>query len=432
MRRRLTIVATLAATVLILKALGLATPWTSPDTAGWLHPCADGGCLGGPRTPLYAWMTENGSRPGLIVTMQFLCILASALLLHDGMTAAGAGSSTALAAGLAVATSNVTILWTHALLPEAFAHAALITAFALCLLRLPLAAGGLLGLACLLKPAFLPFVVTLPAFHIATRGLNGVMRLLAGMVMVLGPFVALRFNLTGDANIVSFGGFQSSGIAALMLTPEIAHHLPADVQPMAAEIIRRRTALIAAGVALPLPLDSHGTRSFLSAALGYPDILARSYDAILYGAVQPIRQAGESWVGFDNRLQRLTLHVILIRPNLYVAWIVGGLARVLGRIALFNPAFVLATILCLLRRPSPSWPTRDRVLLTALCGAWLAATVAPAIMLSFPAARYIDSAGLPLAILPLRALLGGRDRPRLMAPIRAALRPPTISPAHAE
>ena len=48
------------------------------------------------------------------------------------------------------------------------------------------------------------------------------------------PFLAtsqVRRATGGDFNIVSFGGFQMSGTAALMLTPATLDRLPADLRP---------------------------------------------------------------------------------------------------------------------------------------------------------------------------------------------------------
>ena len=59
-----------AAALLVLAALGLMRPWFTPDSAGWLAPCAGIECLGQPRFPLYRGIflaiTLDGRAPALL------------------------------------------------------------------------------------------------------------------------------------------------------------------------------------------------------------------------------------------------------------------------------------------------------------------------------------------------------------------------------
>jgi len=394
-----------AATLVALHAIGLTMPWVSPDTESWLTPCSDGGCWGGPRTPFYAWLSLQDRFPLTVVVAQFAALLGAALLLCHGVRTAGGSSAAGCATGIAVVTSNVVLLWARAILPEAFAHAALIAALGFTLMRRPGTAGALVAGACLLKPAFLPFAVVTPLLSMLIHRRRGVLRLVTSETLILLAVALMRYRLAGDFNIVSFGGFQVAGIAALLVTPDLAVHLPGPYQAMATEIIERRSTLIAAGQALPIPLNSHGVRSFASAALGYYDILARTYDPVLYDAVRPLRGTGESWAHFNARLQHFTLAVITLRPTAYVAWVVGGLMRAAGRIAVFNPALLVCVAGCLLTRWRATWLSQDRRILFGLVGIWLPASIVPSVMLSFPAGRYIDSAGMLLAALPLYELL---------------------------
>jgi hypothetical protein len=155
-----------------------------------------------------------------------------------------------------------------------------------------------------------------------------------------------------------------------------------------------------------VPKNAAGVRSFPSAAAGYFDLLARTYDDVLYGAVRPDQQPGEPWVAFNARLQRLAIATVLAEPMSYAAWVAGALARLLGRLAVFNPGMILGYALVLgsvlRRRIVPSQPGEVRMLLTLVAIHTAAASVLT-VLVTFPAARYIDGAGMLLAALPLYA-----------------------------
>lgn len=89
--------------------------------------------------------------------------------------------------------------------------------------------------------------------------------------------------------------------------------------------MQRCNGLVAGGAALPL--NPQGVRSFAATALGYFDVLARSYDPVLSGAVGPARESGETWVAFDARMQRLAVATLAASPLFYLA---GSSARRAG------------------------------------------------------------------------------------------------------
>jgi hypothetical protein len=198
-----------------------------------------------------------------------------------------------------------------------------------------------------------------------------------------------------------------------MLTPATLDRLPADLRPMAADIIRRRDTLIADGVALPIPENSGGVRSFPSAALFYFDILARTHDDVLYRAVGPA-QGNDSWVAFNDRAQRFALAVIRADKLSYVAWVAGASARLTGRLLAGNPAFVLWVVplagLYVWRRarqkpPIGPPPPNEIDTLILLVGTFTVAASLLIVLVTYPATRYADSAGILIAVWPCYGVL---------------------------
>jgi hypothetical protein len=233
------------------------------------------------------------------------------------------------------------------------------------------------------------------------------------------PFVGyagLRAATVGDFNIVSFGGFASSGMSGLMVTPDTLPKLKAGHRDLAQTILIERERLAANGTMLPIPLNSAGERSFLSAALGYFDVLARSYDNVVFDIVLHQRREDESWVSFNARLQTFTFNVIAAEPLSYIAWIVGAGTRIVGLMTVANPAFIAAfgmlALMFLLQVVSGASLTtqwrgggREIPFLLIIVSAYTLANCLAMLLLTFPARRYVETAGILLAALPLYALL---------------------------
>jgi hypothetical protein len=419
----------LAAGLLVvgLWAGGGLRPWISPDTPSYLDPPAWPACLAGMRLPLYGWLVAALGGPRPVPWVQAAaCILAAASLTR-ALHRAGLSPAASLAAGFAVLGSTELVLWAHAVLPEAPGTAAAIAALAATLdcasgWRRACALGRAavwLTLAYLLRPSFLPLILVLPGLlallcrERARAAPLALALLCAGML----PFLAIsatRRAAVGDFNIVSFGGFQMAGMAALMLTPATVERLPEELRPMAADIISRREALIAEGRALPLPRNSAGERSFASAALFYFDILARTHDDVLYGAVGAERGPAESWVAFNARAQRLALAVIRAEKPSYAAWVGGACVRLAGRLLAGNPAFVVWGLILALGylwrrgRGAPPPPRGEIDTLVLLSGGYTLAASILIVLVTFPATRYVDSAGILLPLWPAYAVLRWR------------------------
>lgn len=387
--------------------------------------------LAQPRIPLYGWLVGGligGRAAWLLPWLQAAAYLAGVATLLRALRRLGLSAAGRMAIGLALAGSNMLLLWANAALPDLPGHAALLIALAA---AIDIAAGqpmrrrvvtvaASMALAWAFRPAFLPFVLLLPAVPallphgMPRRRIAGFMLgLLAATLLPFLTVAGLRAAREGDFNVVSFGGFQMSGMAALMLTPAIADRLPADLQDSARRIVAARQALVDAGKALPIPRNSTGQRRFASAAAGYFDILVRTHDAVLYGAVAQQRGTGESWVAFNARMQRLALAVIRAAPGDYAAWLAGATARLVGHALVLDPAFLLgaAALVAALAmrklRPRPGRPglARDVTILGVLTGLYTLGDSVLVVAATIPAERYIDSAMLFLPAWPIYAAI---------------------------
>ncbi|MGE4529282.1 MAG: hypothetical protein AB7D00_13020, partial [Rhodospirillaceae bacterium] len=413
----------LAAAVLLVS--GRLAPQIVPDTAGYLTAGSWAERLSQSRFPLFGVLMEVFSAGGYLA-LPAACMaafFAAVAALFFALRRFGASGGAALALALPLLVCNPVLLFSGYVHPEVLSLACMLAAFA-CLVRFAadggvrdLALFGLaLGLSYLLKPGFLPMALIMPVAFLLMARLSGRVRLVRGAVAVLlvgfAPFLVvggLRWHLVRDFNIVSFGGVTLSGIAGSILTPQIAAGLPERHRALAEAILAARDRLEAERRMLPMPPNSRGERSFTSVALGYFDVLARNFDAVVYGAVLPQRGGEEGWVAFNARLQDFAVQTFRRAPAAYAAWVAGGATRAAGLMLAANAAFMLAALLlaavAVLRvfgvhgrvRPgaAPDWP-----LLAILAAAFTLGAVAPTVLLAFPARRYVDSGGILLAALP--------------------------------
>ena len=280
------------------------------------------------------------------------------------------------------------------------------------------------GLGAFLRPVFLaaiPLLAIVTLLLTRLRGPGGALRRAVCMAAALAiPFLfqsGIRAVTVGDFNVVSFGGFQMAATAGLMIEPQHIERFPDSIRATADQLLKLRTEAEAAGRVYATPLNSTNSRSFLSAALGYFDIYARTVDPFLWGEVTRLRQPGESWVDYNKRMQAFSLATMRIVPERWLAWIVGGTSRFLGRAVATNATFVAIVLACLVvgawrigrgRGIANPVPARDWLVVAIVSAAWTASAIILPILVAFPTTRYIDTAAvlLPsLAILALIALL---------------------------
>jgi hypothetical protein len=419
----------------VLLAMLAAAGWfhtdIAPDTASYLAAAGAADPLGASRLPLYGWAAGwmLAHAAPLLAWAQAAIFLVGAALLVAALQRVGLSRAAAAALGVALATSTMLLLWARDAVPEVAGHGFLFIGLA----AASLAADGVLlwvlpasiavTLAWALRPSLLAFTVLaaalpllLPRRAATRRGARALLLLAVLLAPALG-LSAVRAAREGSAMIVSFGGFQMSGMAALMLTPEITARLPADLRPTADAIIAARTALEQAGTAIAIPANSTGEHSFASAALLYFDVLARTHDAVLYGAVLKLRGAEESWPRFDARMEHFALAVLRAAPADYAAWVLGALSRAVGHALVLNPALLLASLLLAgiatwraMAGGPPAPPpapdgARDWAILLPVIGLYTLGTLAPVVLVTFPAGRYIDSADLMLAAVPILGVM---------------------------
>ncbi|TVR80022.1 MAG: hypothetical protein EA405_11525 [Rhodospirillales bacterium] len=390
------------------------------------------------RTPFYGWLVEllGGEANGfaLVPPTQFLVLGMATLILFGAVQYYGASARAALAVTLPIPFSNSALLFLNDVHPEILATSLVLVGLA-CLMALcrgaatlPAAVGlGLsLGAAYLMKPAFIMFIPVVPSMAILLLRLRGaswrqcclpVSLVAVAVTLPFAIYAGLRYAETGSFQVVSYGGFQSSGMSGLMLRPETIAKLPREHRDRAAFIVEQRDALAAQGQMLPIPLNSQNVRSFPSAALGYFDVLARSNDNVLYDIVSGTRGRSESWVEFDQSLQAFTIAVVKAEPAYYAAWVIGATTRFVGLATVANAtfavaSFALAGLFCLavlcgrVTKAAGGAGSRDLAIVAVIVGGYTLANYLPSVLMTFPARRYVDTAALLLATFPLYALFG--------------------------
>jgi hypothetical protein len=184
--------------------------------------------------------------------------LGAVALFWLGLVRFGLGPGTALAAIAPLAASELVVPFARRVHSDTVGAALALAAIAALLfaLRRPTwrTWSGLalaLFLAYQVRPAYLFLLLLVPilAFILPRRQDAGERSAPAGrlagvaLALALGPFLlfcTLRLALVGHFGLVSFSGFNVVGIAASMITPEVARALPAEHQPLAETILAGR------------------------------------------------------------------------------------------------------------------------------------------------------------------------------------------------
>jgi hypothetical protein len=417
-----------AALLLTMAMLGMLSGGISPDTDSYFITETSSNPWGEIRHPLYgrlaSWLGGSAISPGYVVLGQALLHAAAILVFYLGVRAADVGRVGAFVLAVVALFSQSSLYHLRLVLPEAPAIAFLLVAFGgtlaashpenrFAFLLLPTAIAA--GIAYLLRPAVLPAIVALPALWwiFATR--NGQRRRAIRTVLLAlalaAPFLlqsAFRQARVGDFNIVSFGGFQMSGMAGFMLTPEALDQMSEPARSTARAVLAARETGEEEGRVARTPLNSVGERSFVSAALGYFDIYARSHDDLLYGQILGLKSADETWVAFNKRLMSFSVATITTMPLRWIAWVVGATSRLVGRMIITNATMLVAlAVLFLVSVPAAMRRTQlgctgtDLMPVCTVTLAWIASTAPLAVLITFPATRYIDTAALLIAAPPL-------------------------------
>ena len=407
-------------------------PWISPDTASYVEAWLSTSPWGEPRHPLFGWLLDTlpfGEKFNRFPIIMASLFFASVGYLHWSLRKIGLSLRASFSVTTALIWSNAFLIWHNAVHPEILALSMIFCAIAA---LNTLARGGAfapnifvftcaLGTACMLRPSFLPCLLFFPALYTflqaatmrSVRWRSAAAILLAAFI----PFLAnstLRYFAVGDFNIVSFGGFQMVGMAGLIQTPEIEKLMPPDLQPFAHAIIKQRKEGEERGYILQTPLNSQGQRSFVSSALGYFDIYARTYDDLLYGIIRPL-QGNEDWPSFNRKMMRFSLATVTAAPTEYLAWVGGAMSRAVGRMIVTNAPLALAVVFLAALYPAVLFRGRQRALraagvydlpiLLCLTVFYTVSSIFLSVIVTYPASRYIDTAAIFLPALPIYAVM---------------------------
>jgi hypothetical protein len=436
---------TSALLVAVLWGTGWTSPWVTLDTSSYLSVSPYPEFFFDTRAPFYGWLVAMlGGEPqgfGPTVWLHVLVHVAAAAALYAGARHLGLGRAAAAALFLAALSSQNFLIFGRGIVPEAPAMSLALIAMAatLACVRSPhwlwfaLPAGLAAAAAYVLRPTYLPLIVTLPLLQTTAARLTGeplrLGRALVLMSMAAAPFVAYsteRMRHTGDFNLVSYGGFVMSGMSGFLLSEEVVQRFPPQERELAAQILAERKRLEAEGRIARTPLNSTGDRSFVSAAAGYFDIYARSYDELVHNGIQRLKRADEDWVAFDRRLKSFAVTTVRLVPDRYVAWVAGATSRLLGRMLVTNGPFLIASIGFLLMlartvlRPAgfrSLHGTSDTLAVVVVVAIYLLTSAPLTVLITFPSSRYIDAAAILLPALPIYAAI------RLAQALRSARKP---------
>ena len=413
--------------MIALSIIGTLSGKIATDTASYFAPLASNNPWGEWRHPLYgtvaSWVGGGPTAAGNVALAQAILHAVAALAIYAGARAGGIGSVGALCLGLAALFSQSGLLHLGLVLPESPAITFLLFAFAgtLAASRSAVAFGLLIvpigfatGIAYILRPSLLPAIIAVPAlwYLLAVRSgqADRASRAILLALAVALPFIVqsgVRWKSVGDFNLVSFGGFAMSGMAGFMLTPDIVDRLPESVRPTAQAVLAARTSAGDAGRIARTPLNSAGERSFVSAALGYFDIYARSYDDFVWFEIGGLRAPQESWVSFNQRLTTFSIATITAAPLRWLAWVGGATSRLVGRMIVTNApmlmavaALLVAAMTAFVRRAGLGPSAADLAQVSAVALAWLASTGPLIVLFTFPATRYIDTAAVLIVAVP--------------------------------
>lgn len=429
-RREITgLLALTGLSLIVLMASGGFTPDITPDTAGYLNLGPFPASLAQPRVPLYGPLIElvdcGSGHFALVPALQTVFFIGAAWFFVIELRWFGLSRLAVMGTAAALLFSNSLLLvgrWIH---PELPAVACALLAFAGTVrlagpksrswaIALVLVSAGF---AYLLRPSFLPLIFVLPALYMGLRAVRGErpFTLWAAVIFLAAALPFLSFSgvralEVGDFNIVSFGGYQMSGMTTLMLSEGVVARLSEPDRALGARLLAARKAAEDSGRAIGVPLNSSSRRSFLSAALSYFDVYARTYDQML-DLVRAQRYPGENWVAFNRRMMGFSLAVVSAAPLRYAAWVVGASQRLLGHTVIANLPLMLAVIVILIAWPArllryrifrlPPAQSIDVPVMILLAVAWLAAAGALTVLVTFPAIRYMDTANLLLAPLAI-------------------------------
>lgn len=335
---------------------------STPDTGTYLRPWAWGpvwgSVWGGSRTPfLGLLLAPFGDNFTLLPTIVALLFFAGVYYLYRSLIGFGVTEAGALALTLPLVVSNSLFRYTRDVSPEIPAIVFMLVALSY-LLRLQqwssnriwhyLAFMVALGMAYLIRPSLIPFIVMMPVLScVLSRLKTGRWNVrLATLIFALAaaPFITVstvRYVAVGDFNTVSFGGFNMTGLASSILSEQIIPKLAAENRELARNILEKREAMTRTGEISPMVINyDTGVRDYRRTARSYFDILANNFDELVYRVVKNERMPDENMVHLNRRMMAFCVDVVQAAPLDYAMWVLGGVRSWVGTATVLNPAFV--------------------------------------------------------------------------------------------
>lgn len=424
-----TVLLTLMCVVFAALALtGRLAPRLDPDTPTYLNPWEwpddplFGSIWGGTRTPLLGFMLapfrENFS---ILPAMMLGLFFSATYYLYRRLIAFGASESAALAMTLPLVISNSVLRYSKDVGAEFPAIVLLVYALAEVVTLQDKNKRSLfryvafmlaLGAAYILRPSFLPFIGIMPVLFallsFAQKRQLEVKAAIGIFLLSLTPFFmvsSVRYHAVGDFNIVSFGGFNMTGMTSSMLSNDLIPHLKAENRELARSILGKRQALERSGEISPMAIDyDTGERSFRRTARSHFDILSFNFDELAHKVVKLTeRKTDETWVNFNKRMMSFSIDVIKNSPVEYVMWVIGAVRSAVGialaqNFPLLIGALGLASLYCFLffrsSLPSIKWPPLDIATIAFITVFFSLGSGLLMVLVAFPANRYVSTSAM--------------------------------------
>ena len=128
-----------------------------------------------------------------------------------------------------------------------------------------------------------------------------------------------------------------------------------------------------------------------------------------------LKEPNENWIEYNLRMQKFTISVIKNNPIYYGSWIIGGSIRFVGRVFVSNLSFMISFLFLIIlflnnnlinikskKAFKSKFKNNEELFFIIKISCIYTSSIAIiSILLTFPAARYIDCAGITLAGIPI-------------------------------
>ncbi len=437
-------VAQVVLVILFLWQTGRLQPQLVPDTASYeAFPLLDvRAALQSSRTCGYPLFIDVMSRIAAdrypVPLGQFLVHVGGVIVFWAGVSRFMRSAWTSMFIASSLLYSNVVLRYINCLAPDSLASSISVICIGCLLLAVdqPQRLRYIVALACSVfaayqcRPAYLFLVPLLPLLGVALWWLLRDIRaadtraegkqavrffgwLATGVVVPLIVFCAVRWWITGDFGLVAFGGNNLAGVVTSFLDQDVESKLPSSERQLAQEILRRRQVISQNNP----DFSADVTRSYIT--------IERQFDVNTWEICVPVAQQlnGEEWPVVDDRLMKLAMAIVRVRPGDYAVWLIKAFVRGVYMISselVANPIyFVLLMALIVAhavwvvrwRRGNREAVTLSRQYILEINMLWLLAVgfagakIVTVIATTPPLGRFMDAAGIFFAPVLVRALL---------------------------